>query len=192
MAGREECLSEVLKIEDADVTVFSPRPGDMSALAKFAAVVPPHDLLFLARDIREPKVLEAWITAVEADDMHSLVALARGEIVGTVAAVTDRLSWSRHVCDIRLLVAPPFRNKGLGRMLLERAIANACERGTTKLTARMTPDQTGAITLFEECGFRAEALLRNQVRDADGGLHDLVVLALDPSRSQTLRKFFHA
>jgi hypothetical protein len=40
----------------------------------------------------------------------------------------------------------------------------------------MTVDQTGAIALFEALGFRAEALLRDHVRDRSGRKHDIVVL----------------
>ncbi len=40
----------------------------------------------------------------------------------------------------------------------------------------------GSIALFEEMGFRAEAMLRDHVRDADGGKHDIAVLSLDVLR----------
>ena len=36
--------------------------------------------------------------------------------------------------------------------------------GLEKMTAQMTVDQRGAIAVFEGMGFRAEALLANQVR----------------------------
>ena len=45
-----------------------------------------------------------------------------------------------------------------------------------KLSVQMTVDQRGAITLFESLGFKAEALLRDHVRDVDGKTHDIVVL----------------
>ena len=183
-------MIDEIEIDGAAVAVHVPTRADIPALARLAVIVPPHDLLFLARDIREHRVLAAWIAAVEAGEIDSLVALTGGEIVATTATISDRLSWSRHVAEIRLLVAPAFRNKGLGRRLLERAVARACAAGATKLTARMTPDQAGAITLFEECGFRAEALLRDHVRDADGKLHDLALLALDPAREQGRREAF--
>ena len=152
--------------------------------------MPVHDLLFLARDIRQRKVLTAWLKAEEEGQLFSLIALVENEVVATVAALSDRWSWSPHVWDLRLLVAPDYRGKGLGRKLLEAAIAAATAAGATKLTARMTPDQTGAITLFEECGFRAEAMLQGQLRDADGALHDLAVLALDPARAAARREAF--
>lgn len=169
------------------VSIRPPRPGDETALAQFAAELPAHDLLFLARDIRQPKVLAAWLAAQASGEIASFVALDEDAIVATVAAHCDRLSWSAHVWDIRLLVAPAWRSKGLGRILLEQVVAAAIGAGATRLTARMTPDQISAITLFEESGFRAEALLRGQLRDADGQLHDLAVLAMDP-RAQIARR----
>ena len=92
--------------------------------------------------------------------------------------------------DIRLLVAPEHRNRGIGRTLLERAIGLAVNRRASKVTARMTPDQTGAITLFEECGFRAEALLHDHVRDDEGTEHDLAVLFMKPDRETARREAF--
>ena len=56
------------------------------------------------------------------------------------------------------------------------------ERGIEKLTAQMTPDQIGSVMLFESLGFRAEALLKDHVRDRDGKTHDLAVLAHDVAR----------
>ena len=41
---------------------------------------------------------------------------------------------------------------------------------------QMTVDQQAAIALFESLGFKAEALLRDHVRDVDGKKHDIVVL----------------
>ena len=176
--------------EKTEITVRAPTRADAPALARFAAAMPPHDLLFLARDIREPKVLEAWLTAQERSEIASLVALTGGEVVATIAALSDRFSWSPHVWDVRLLVAPDWRGKGLGRRLLNQIVTDAIAAGAGKLTARMTPDQTGAITLFEECGFRAEALLLGHVRAADGSLHDLAVLSLDPARAAARREAF--
>ena len=158
-----------------------------SAIALFASKIPLHDLLFLDRGIRQPKVLKAWREAIERGTVQSLVALADGEIVATTAVIRDPLSWSPHVAELRLLVLPEWRGKGVGRALLESTIDQSIAQGAAKLTARMTPDQRGAITLFEETGFRGEALLRDQVRDADGKPHDLAILSLDVAGAQARR-----
>lgn len=176
-------MSEVVNLAGATVAIRAFAPGDRAALERFVAALPGHDLLFLSRDLRQPKVIEAWLAASAAGEIASLVAWEGDAIVATTASIRDSLSWSPHVCEVRLLVQEKWRGKGLGRALLERSIAAAIAAGATKLTARMTPDQTGAITLFEESGFRAEALLRDQVRDDGGKLHDLAILALDPARN---------
>ena len=41
-----------------------------------------------------------------------------------------------------------------------------------------------AIALFESLGFRAEGLLRGQVRDVDGNKHDIVVFGHDVAQVQ--------
>lgn len=64
-------------------------------------------------------------------------------------------------------------------MLSTKAGELAVESGVEKLVAHMTPDQIGAVTVFETMGFRPEALLRDHVRDVDGAKHDLVILSLD-------------
>ena len=157
-------------------------------IARFVGRIPLHDLLFLERDIRQPKVVAAWRRAIERGSVHSLVAVADGAIVATTAVIREPLGWSAHVAEVRLLVLADWRGKGVGRALLEASIDQAIAEGAAKLTARMTPDQRGAITLFEETGFRGEALLRDHVRDADGQPHDLAILSLDVGRAQLLRE----
>lgn len=172
-------MSRTLELGGDSVTIRAFGRHDTVEVARFAASLPEQDLLFLTRDIQHSRVIAAWLAAVEAGEIDGLVACVGDRCVATTAVVRDPLSWSPHVAEIRLLVAPEFRGKGLGRALLAQCIAIAVEAGATKLTARMTPDQLGAITLFEEAGFRGEALLRDQVRDRQGQLHDLAVLALD-------------
>ena len=174
----------------SEATIRELEPGDGPAILRFAAAVPAHDLLFLAHDIRNERVVSAWLAAAAGDTMPSLVATDGEQVVATAALLADPLGWSPHVAEVRLLVAPEWRGRGLGRQLLDRCIVLAGERGAAKLVAYMTPDQRGAITLFEEAGFRAEALLRDHVRDADGALHDLVLLSLDRGRAERMAEAY--
>lgn len=158
------------------------RPEDRDQVIAFAATLPEHDLLFLSRDVREPRVVAAWLDAIEAGLIDSLVAEDGGAIVATAALVHDPLSWSAHVGEVRLLVASGRRGSGLGSDLLQGIFMIAQQRGLAKLTARMTVDQTGSIALFEGVGFRAEAMLKDHVRGTDGTSHDLAILSYDAAR----------
>jgi RimJ/RimL family protein N-acetyltransferase len=159
----------------------------LGAVKAFAQGLEAHDLLFLGRDIQHPKVITAWLDAIADGDIASLVAFEGERVVGTTAIVRDKLSWSPHVAEIRLMIAPDLRGRGLGRILLQHCFIDAIEAGAEKLMARMTPDQRGAIALFEEMGFRGEAMLRDHVRDRDGKLHDLAILSLDVARASAQR-----
>jgi RimJ/RimL family protein N-acetyltransferase len=155
---------------------------DLGAVKTFTQSLPAHDLLFLARDVQHPKVIAAWLDAIADGEIVSLLALDGDAVVGTTAIVRDELGWSAHVAEIRILISEEMRGKGLGRILLQHSFTEAVDAGAEKLMARMTPDQRGAIALFEEMGFRGEAMLRDHVRDRDGKVHDLAILSLDVAR----------
>ena len=157
-------------------------PKDEAAMLAFAETLPEHDLLFLGRDLRHPRVVAAWVAAIAEGYIDSLVAEDGGKFVGTAALVRDPLGWSAHVGEIRLLVAPGKRGAGLGRDLLEGIYSIASERRLEKITAQMTPDQIGSVMLFESLGFRAEALLKDHVRDRAGNTHDVAILSHDITR----------
>jgi len=150
--------------------------ADEAAVLEFAKALPTHDLLFLPRNISQPRVLSAWINEIERGDITSLLALRRGVVVGCGTLVRDSHSWSPHVGEIRMVVSLDVRGQGVGRALSQETFALALESGLEKLTVQMTVDQQAAIALFESLGFKAEALLRNHVRDAVGRKHDIVVL----------------
>ena len=150
--------------------------ADEAAVLAFAQKLPTHDLLFLPRNISQPKVLSAWIGEIERGQITSLLALKGGTVVGCGTLVRDPHSWSPHVGEIRMVVSSDARGSGVGRALTQETFLLALEAGLEKIVAQMTVDQQGAIAVFESLGFKAEALLRNHVKDKSGQAHDLVVL----------------
>src|SRR3984885_2169764 len=162
--------------EAGDIEFRMMEPADEAAVLAFAQNLPTHDLLFLPRNISEPKVLAAWIKEIERGAIVSLLAVKAGRVVGCGTIVRDPLSWSPHVGEIRNVVSPDVRGQGVGRALSQEIFALALGAGLEKLVVQMTVDQTGAIAIFEGMGFRAEALLRDHVRDKGGKKHDIVVL----------------
>ena len=153
--------------------------ADRDALVAFIDTLSQADLLFLSRDISHPKVIDAWMRALDEGRLVSLAARAGGRMVGCTTIFVDALGWSRHVGELRVLVGPAWRRRGLGRALIQECFAQALELGLRKFIARMTLSQARAIAVFKELGFRPEALLSRHVADRTGVLHDLVVLGHD-------------
>ena len=175
----------VLVCDGVDLVLRTMAVGDEAALLAFAQAIPAHDLLFLPRDISEPKVVAAWVAEGDGGTLVNLLALDGDTIVGSATIVRDPRSWSRHVGELRVLLAPSMRGKGLGRKLMQACFGLAVDLGLEKLIAQMTVDQQGAIAVFQSMGFKPEALLHDHAMDRNGTKHDLVILAHDVARFQS-------
>jgi ribosomal protein S18 acetylase RimI-like enzyme len=148
--------------------------GDEPALQRFFARIPDADRTFLKEDVDDPAIVAAWARPGSA----RTIAVAGGEVVGSVAVVPLH-GWSSHVGEVRLVVDPAARGRGLGRELARLAVHDAVDLGLAKLVVEVIADQTGLIAMFVALGFDAEALLADHVRDRDGQIRDLLVLAND-------------
>jgi L-amino acid N-acyltransferase YncA len=164
------------------VTVRALTGGDRAALHAFAGALPSHDLLFLRRDVTRDEEIGRWIFDDATGRVHTLVATRQGLLLGIAVIIPGEAHWSPHVGELLVLVAPAARGAGLGRQLMQQAFRLALGLGLEKIVAQMTTDQVGAIQVFEGIGFKAEALLRDHVKDRDGSKHDLVVLSHDVAR----------
>lgn len=156
--------------------------ADEAAVSRLAHKLPPHDLLFMRRDITAPKVMAAWLKSLEDGSITTLLATRGDEVLGCVAIIRDELSWSPHVGEMRIIVDSSKRGKGLGRVLMQECFSIALGLGVEKLTAYMTADQAAAIALFEDLGFRPEAMLSEHVQDRDGNKFDVAMLSHDVNK----------
>ncbi|HEX8104120.1 MAG TPA: GNAT family N-acetyltransferase [Solirubrobacteraceae bacterium] len=154
--------------------VRDPRPGDLEALLAFFASVPEHERTFFKEDVTDRDAVAATLTAERG--RRALADPGDGSVAGYVA-VMPLGGWSDHVGEVRLVVAPGHRGAGVGRALARRALLDALQCGLRKLVVEVVAEQEGAVGMFQALGFRAEGLLRDHVRDHDGTLRDLVILA---------------
>jgi len=149
-------------------------PGDEPALTSFFARIPEADRTFLKEDVSDPEVVAQWARPGTA----RTIAVAEGDVVGSVAVVPLH-GWSSHVGEIRLVVDPDARGQGIGRALARKAVLDAMQLGLAKLVVEVIADQEALVGMFRALGFEPEALLADHVRDRQGELRDLLVLAQD-------------
>jgi L-amino acid N-acyltransferase YncA len=152
-------------------------PADADTLHAFFLRIPAEDLLFLRRDVTDQAVIDRWAADVAEDQTLTLLAEREGRIVGEASVHRTRTPWTAHIGEIRVVVDAEHRALGLGSALVQAIFLEALARGLEKLVAEMTPDQKGAINVFQRLGFRMEGLFRCHVRDRHGDKHDLIVMA---------------
>ena len=179
-------LPRSVRLSDGtDITLRLLERLDRAAFLAFTTSLPDHDLLFLRTDITNPDVIDGWLDNVDLERIITIVAEREGRILGYGSLHLSNAPWSQHVGELRVLISDTMRGKGLGRALTDAIFAQALDRGIEKMVAQMTIDQKGAIATFEELGFKAEALLRDHVKDRHGEKHDLLVYAHDVHEFQS-------
>jgi RimJ/RimL family protein N-acetyltransferase len=186
-AGHKHDFPLRFSLKGQTVVLRPLEPRDRDALVALARALPEDDLLFLQRDITQPTEVDRWIEEAAGDGLVTLVAWQGQRAVGYATFDRGTVRWTRHVAELRVVVAPAARGLGLGRLLLELVFEMALEEGVTKVIARMTPDQTGAQRLFKRLGFTEEAVLREHAIGANGLTHDLLVLSFHTRLHQEQR-----
>ena len=131
-----------------------------------------RDLTLIKEDLTDPDAVRSWA----ARPGQQWVALDGQDVVG-YAAVRPLPEWSDHVGELRLVVHPARRRGGVGRALARHALIEAVRAGRRKLVVELAADQENALAMFSSLGFTGEALLRDHIRDRNGEVHDLVMLA---------------
>jgi phosphinothricin acetyltransferase len=117
---------------------------------------------------------ERWDAAHLAE--HRFVAAEDGSVLGWVALspYSDRCCYGG-VADESVYVAPEAWGRGVGRALLERAIASSEAAGIWTLQAGVFPENAASIALHRRCGFR-DVGLRERIGELDGVWRDVVLL----------------
>jgi RimJ/RimL family protein N-acetyltransferase len=164
---------------DKQITLRLMNEGDRDLALQTLKASTAQDLLFLTFDPNDPQALDYWFDLIAQGKSQTLLAIADGRIAGLANLTFNQVFWQRHMGDIWLLVNREWRNRGLGKLLADEIFRMAREKNLQKLVAQMAADQRGAIQVFENMGFKPEALLTDYVIDQQERTHDLVVMSYD-------------
>ncbi len=138
-------------------------PGDAAALCRLAEQVgrEPGAWLLTTEMWRGVAEERRYLRAVRRHpDAAVFVVEADGDVVARLSLARDPHPASRHVADLGLMVAAPYRRRGIGRALLEQAVRWARESGVRKLELHVFPWNTPALRLYESFGFVQEGVRR--------------------------------
>ena len=147
---------------------------DEQAVDRFLERIPEGDRTFFKEDVDDPDVRAAWVRPGTRD--ARLLALDGDEVVG-YGAVVPLQGWSSHVGEVRVIVDPGNRRRGVGRALARQAVIEALSLGLGKMVVEVVAGEDSTVSMFRSHGFEPEALLKDHVRDQTGELRDLMILA---------------
>ena len=149
-------------------------PDHVDGYLVFVTTLEDADLAFIHEQPDDPDTVRAWASGGHRG-RHWVLVDEQGE-VGAYVAVVPLMGWASHVGELRLVVRPDLRGRGLGARLARHAVIQAAEMGLQKLQVSIVADAEALVSMFTSLGFRPEALLADHFRTRDGDYHDLMIL----------------
>ena len=173
--------------DGAQMTIRPMVPEDKDDLLAFFRRIPQEDRYYLKEDVTDSKIIERWAQTLDYSRSLPLLALLDGKIVGDGTLHHRRAGARQHIGEVRVVVDPSYRNRGVGRGLLHKLIDLAGDKGLKKLLFEVVADtEQAAKHTAQVLGFVPIASLVGHVCDPTGTPHDLLIMErtlLDPGLS---------
>jgi RimJ/RimL family protein N-acetyltransferase len=166
-----------------DLIIRQAQPEDAEQLlAHIQAIAsePEVQILLESEEVRLTLEEERqWVTShLASRNSTLLVAEAGGKIVGVLDCEGGQRNAVRHVVKLGVSVRQEWRDRGIGRALMEAAVAWARETGIVKrIELHVTVCNPRAIHLYEKLGFEKEGKIQGGLLK-NGQYLDLWLMAL--------------
>jgi ribosomal protein S18 acetylase RimI-like enzyme len=158
--------------------VIRPASGrDARAYHDFWRAIVAEERFVRTESVREPiRAFRRRFRRASASELH-LLAFRGERLVGHVTIERDRHPVTRHVGTLAIAVAADERGRGVGRRLMERALAWATRVGIEKVVLSVYPHNDAAIGLYRSFGFVEEGRLVRHSRKTYG-YEDEILMAV--------------
>ena len=169
---------------DMAITIRDAIRDDAPAIAAIYNQGIADRLATLETEERAPEERLAWLDA--RGPRHPVIVVeSDGRVIGfgSLNAFNPRAAYN-HVADFSLYVERSWRNKGVGRRLLQALTERARQLGYHKMVLSAFPFNPAGLALYRKSGFRVVGVYKEQ-GFLDGRWVDTIVMEKlldDPSR----------
>lgn len=170
----------VMQLRDGSQPIVRPMSrADESALVEFFQLIPEGERFFLKDDVTSRNVIRSWIENIDLDYAVPLLAFEGHDVVGDAVLIRHRSASLAHAGEIRVVIAPAYRARGLAVTLMHELVEVAKLAGLREVLFEFVKGvQTSAIEAAEFLGASVAGELNEWVRDEDNRGHDVVFLRL--------------
>lgn len=150
--------------------------SDEQALLAFFRAIPEEERYWLREDVSEPSVIRRWVADLDYSRVLPLIAIHDDAIVADATLHRRGHGARRYLGEIRLVVTPAYRGRGLGYLLITELIEVAQAEGLERLEAEIVSGaQSPAMEAVGLIGFEQVAILPSHLRDPHGEPRDLYI-----------------
>ncbi len=149
---------------------------DIEGLFNFFSKIPMSDLIIFKDDVGKLETVESWFTSSKYNKVFQLIALRGKEIIGKGTLHKEGLYW-RSSTEIKLIVEPEHRGKGLGLQMFKMLLAEGLNHNFEKVVVRFTNDNKSFIRILDHFGFKPEAVLTCYIKDEQTEIKKDLVIA---------------
>jgi phosphinothricin acetyltransferase len=144
------------------MTIREATRGDAPAIAAMYNQGIADRLATLETEERTPEERRAWLDA-RGPRHPVIVAESEGRVIGfgSLNVFNSRAAYN-HVADFSLYVERSWRNKGLGRRLLQALTERARQLGYHQMVLSAFPFNPAGLSLYRKSGFRVVGVYREQ------------------------------
>lgn len=166
---------ELILIDKTKVIARPIETFDIKALSEFFSKIPKSDLLIYKDDITKGENVENLFADSNNRKVFQLAVLAKDKVVAQGSLHSEGLFWS-HAAELKLIVAPDYRGKGLGSQLFNILLYEGLKNHFQKIIVRYIPDNISFTKIMNHYGFKPETVLSCYVKDELSSItKDLVI-----------------
>ena len=177
----------------SDGTAITLRPmvkEDEQLLLSLFLAVPEQERWFLKEDVTSPQTIRAWADDLDYRRSLPLLALDKdGAIVADALLIRRRGGSRAHIGELRVVVRPDFRGRGLGVTLLRELCDIANDAGLEKVIIEVVEHEKDMLEAAEWMGFYRLAMLDGLAKDQHGKDCALVIMVMPLGRYYEWSKF---
>ena len=111
--------------DGTDLLLKAMNKQDERALMDFFEGLEEADRLYLRNDVSSYRVVREWFKSLNYNRVFPLLAVHGDRIVANATLHRKPFGWMRHVGEIRIVVSPDFRKRGLAHTMFTELIHTA-------------------------------------------------------------------